>query len=101
MKQKEEYTTMLPEWNVQHRKITLLAMCWLDRRHKYFLSTVSISIRTSEQGRVRWQELSNGLDRRVVSVSLTLMVGIYYDGCAKIDQHNRCRQDNVDIEKKI
>lgn len=27
------------------------------------------------------------------------MLGIYYDGCAKIDQHSRCRQDDVDIEK--
>jgi hypothetical protein len=26
---------------------------------------------------------------------------IYYNPCGKIDQHNRCQQDTLDLEKKL
>lgn len=53
MKQKGDYITMPAGRNGQHRKITLISICWMDKRRKYFLSTVGNSICTAEQERVR------------------------------------------------
>ena len=56
--------------------------------------------------RERWRQVAS-LDCNEPAVKVALEIPqpnaskIYYDGCSMIDQHNRKRQDDVNLEKKL
>jgi Transposase IS4 len=84
----------------------LLAFVYCDKNRHYFISSCSnISAGLPiQRNRVRQvEEVSTNLGPR--NEHLTLNVpkasAIYYGACGKIDQHNRCRQDTLNIEKKL
>jgi hypothetical protein len=71
-------------------KLDLLAFVFCDRNRQYFISSCS--------------NISPGPDEPVrvdMSLDCPKAAAIYYSTCGKIDQHNRCRQDTLKLEKKI
>jgi hypothetical protein len=51
--------------------------------------------------RTRWRQLDSGPARIEVVVPLPEVVELYYSCCAIIDQHNRCRQADLEMEKRF
>lgn len=85
---------------------SLLAFCWLDRDRRYFVSTCSSLAPGAPYSRNRWRQLedvaSNMLPELVeLVVPQPIACELYYDTCAQADKYNRCRQDDLDLEKKI
>jgi hypothetical protein len=86
-------------------KPTMLAFVWVDRDRRYFIATTSSLEAGQPYSRFRWQQLGqdpNAEPENIeVEVPQPLASEIYYDVCATIDQHNRHRQDTLNIEKKV
>ena len=81
----------------------LMALMWMDRGRRYFISTCSNTVPGSPIVRSRWRPLEsgNGAERRVPVVQQPQVVECYYSTCGAIDRYNRCRQDDINIEKKF
>jgi hypothetical protein len=83
----------------------MLAFVWVDRDRCYFISTTSLLEAGRPYSRFRWRQLGqdpNAEPENVeVEVPQPLASEIYYDVCAVIDQHNRHRQDTLNLEKKV
>jgi hypothetical protein len=84
---------------------SMLAFCWMDRDRRYFISSAS----SLQPGRVytrhRWRQVSDELNAAPERVELEIpqpkAAEIYYDACGMIDRHNRCRQDDLMLERKL
>lgn len=87
-------------------EMDLLAFVYCDKDRHYFISSCS-NISAGEpikRFRVRQVEdvsTSIGPERVQLTINCPKAAAIYYSSCGKIDQHNRCRQDTLDLEKKI
>jgi hypothetical protein len=79
----------------------MIAMVWLDRERRYFISTASSGAEGIPYTRTRWRQLDSGPARVEVVVPLPEVAELYYSCCAKIDQHNRCRQAHLEMEKRF
>ena len=83
----------------------LLAYVWADRDRRYFISTCSSCTPGRQIQRKRWRQRdpTPNADPEVEQVLINQPEAgeIYYSGCGKIDEHNRVRQEFVDLEKKI
>lgn len=79
----------------------LMALAWVDRNRRYFLSTCGRSSAGAPYRRIRWRQTSQGPRREEIVVQQPRVVEHYYGGCAAIDQHNRHRQDTLSLERKI
>lgn len=84
----------------------LLAYVWLDRQRRYFIATSHGVSYGSSYVRKRWRQLTDvELDENPEKVELEvpqpLASEVYYNTCGAIDQHNRCRQDDLNLEKKL
>ena len=81
-----------------------LAFVWMDRERRYFISSCSSLLPGNPWSRVRWRQLDEDMNDKAERVELiipqTKCSEIYYDTCAAIDQHNRCRQETLDLEKR-
>lgn len=81
----------------------MMAFVWMDRERRYFLATGSSLEEGAPYVRQRWRQLEN--DEPPVKVKLVVpqpkACEKYYTCCAKIDQHNRDRQDTLGIERKF
>ena len=84
----------------------LVAFVWMDRDRRYFISSC-LNMRDGKPcERIRWRQTeeveSNAEPERMeVRVPQPLICEHYYNACATIDKHNRCRQDDLNIEKKL
>jgi Transposase IS4 len=83
----------------------LAAFVWMDRERRYFISTAGSLEAGTPYTRCRWRQVDPTPNAPPERVQLTIeqpkIAEIYYSTCASIDRHNRCRQDNLGIEKKI
>ena len=79
----------------------LLALVWVDRNPRYFISTTGSTARGVPYSRYRWRQTISGPRRVNIEVEQPKVVEKYYATCAAIDQHNRCRQDDLQLERKI
>ena len=81
-----------------------LAFVWMDRERRYFISSCSSLLPGNPWSRVRWRQLDEEMNDIAEKVELTIpqtkCSEIYYNTCAAIDQHNRCRQETLDLEKR-
>jgi Transposase IS4 len=80
-------------------RVRMKAMVWLDRERRYFISTASSAAEVSPYTRRRWRQLEAGLEKVEIVVPQPAVTELYYSCCTKIDQHNRCRQADLEIEK--
>ena len=91
----------------------IMALVWVDRDCRYFVSTASSLKEGKEYSRHQWRQpdqdlehmdAPNNQDARYVT-KLTVpqpeVCEIYYNTCAAIDQDNRHHQDTLQIEKKM
>jgi hypothetical protein len=82
-------------------RVRMMAMVWLDRERRYFISTASSGVEGSPYTRTRWRQLDSGPARVEVVVPLPEVVELYYSCCARIDEHNRCRHADLEMEKRF
>ena len=84
---------------------TLMALAWMDRDRRYFISSCSNLKEGEPYSRQRWRQVSeepNAPPERVdLEVPQPRVCEAYYRTCARIDQHNRCRQDDLELERAI
>ncbi len=83
----------------------LMAVCWVDRDRRYYISSCSSLEEGAAIQRWRWSQVDRTADAEPERVQKTIaqpkVCETYYKGCQKIDQHNRWRQANLDIENKL
>ena len=81
-----------------------LAFVWMDRKRRYFISLCSSLQKGKPWIRERWRQV-NREDPNAEAEKVQLVVPqtkcgkLYYDTCASIDQHNRSRQQTLNLEK--
>jgi Transposase IS4 len=84
---------------------SLLAFCWVDRDRRYFITTCSSLTNGPPCQRQRWRQVDKTPNAKPELVDIHIeqpeACHIYYSGCGRIDQHNRHRQANLQLEKKI
>ena len=83
----------------------MMAFVWADRDRRYFISTCSSSAPGSFITRKRWRQrdLTPNADptHEHIRIAQTEAGEIFYDGCQAIDKHNRVRQEQFNLEKKV
>jgi hypothetical protein len=82
-----------------------LAFVWMDRERRYFIATAGSMAAGSPYRRTRWQQVDQDENAPPELVDLEIpqpkAAEIYYDTASSIDQHNRCHQDDLSIERKL
>lgn len=81
--------------------VDLMAIVWVDRDQRYFITSASSSAPGTLIERVRCRQVGDRLERDVLKVAQPKAVELYYGCCAQIDRHNRCRQDDLHLEHKM
>lgn len=80
---------------------SLMAVLWMDRERRYFVSSCHTTNEGTPICRERWRTV-NGQNTKVqFEISVPDVVEKYYETCSQIDRHNRCRQDSLGMEKKL
>jgi hypothetical protein len=84
----------------------LLAFTWVDTNRRFFISSVSSLLPAPPIERTRLRQVNkedeNAEPEKVyLSIQQPEASALYYTAAAKIDQHNRTRQADLAIEKKL
>lgn len=83
----------------------MLAFVWMDRNRRYFIANTSSLQEGAPYSRIRWRQVDTMANADASRVELTIpqpiACEIYYDTCAGIDRHNRMRQDDLMLERKL
>ena len=83
----------------------MAAFVWMDRDRRHFIATAGSLAEGTPYSRCRWRQESEEANAPPARVTLTIkqpqIAEIYYSTCGAIDRHNRYRQDDLRIEKKI
>lgn len=85
----------------QEGDVSMLALMWVDRERRYFISTTSSPADGSPYECIRWRQEGDEARRVALTVRQPKVAEVYYSACASIDQHNRCRQDDLRLERKL
>ena len=84
---------------------TLLAFVWLDQERRNFIATGSSLANGTPYYRTRRRQVDVTPNANAERVNLVIpkpkAAQVYYNSCAAIDQHNRCRQDDLMLEKIV
>ena len=86
---------------MRNQEGVLVALCWVDRDRRYFISTAGSVGKGTPFERERWRQTQDGPQKQLILVPQPSLVELCYAACAIIDQHNRCRQDSLRLEKKV
>ena len=83
----------------------LLAYVWMDRDRRYFIASGSSITEGTPYKRRKLRQVNEEENAEPEHVDLEVRQPkaseLYYSACAMIDIHNRCRQDDFDLEKKL
>ena len=83
----------------------LLAYVWMDRDRRYFIASGSSMAEGKPYNRRRLRQVNEEANADPEHVDLEVRQPkaseLYYSACAMVDRHNRCRQDDLDLEKKL
>jgi hypothetical protein len=83
----------------------LLAFTWVDTNRRFFISSVSSLLPAPPIERTRLRQVNreeNAAPEKVyLSIQQPEASALYYTAAAKIDQHNRTRQADLAIERKL
>ena len=79
----------------------LMAVMWIDRGRIYFVSSAGSTNPGSVIYRERWNTKNGLTSKEQITVGIPDVCEKYYDTCSQIDIHNRCRQDDLKLEKKF
>lgn len=81
--------------------VDMMAIVWVDRERRFFVSTTSSSAPGTPSERERIRQVGQRSERVVLTVPQPKAVELYYSCCAHIDRHNRYRQDDLRLEQKL
>ena len=81
---------------------TMMALVWMDRDRRYFITKSSSLEEGAQYERERWRQVDETENAEAEKVTVVVpqpkVCEVYYSACSKIDQHNRARQDALDLE---
>jgi hypothetical protein len=85
---------------------TMMAFVWMDRERRYFIANTSSLKTGTPYTRSRWRQIAPiESNEDPVRVELTIpqpeAAELFYFVAASIDRHNRSRQDNLQLERKL
>jgi len=81
--------------------VDLMAVLWVDRQRRYFISSTSSTLPGAPYERVRWRQEGDRAERVVLTIAQPQVVETYYKSCTQIDRDNRCRQGDLRLEHKL
>lgn len=84
----------------------LLSFVWVDRERRYFIASAGSLQPGEPYDRVRWRQVNQAdphadAERVRFDVPQPKACELYYTACGMIDQHNRHRQDTLQLERKF
>jgi hypothetical protein len=84
----------------------MMAFVWMDRERWYFIANTSLLEAGSPYKKSRWRQIapveSNEDPVRVeMTIPQPMAAELFYLVAATIDRHNRSRQDNLRLERKL
>jgi hypothetical protein len=83
----------------------LASFVWMDRERRYFNATAGSFEHGTPYTRCRSRQVSDEPNAPPEKVNLVIgqpqIAEFYYSTCSAIDKHNRLRQDDLRIEKKV
>ena len=84
----------------------LLAFVWVDRDRRFFIATAGSLSKGMSIYRERWRQVDtttpNAPAVKVqINIDQPVAAELYYNSCGKVDQHNRGRQADLMIERKL
>ena len=86
-------------------KTVLGAFVWMDWNRRYFIFTGGLVEKGWPYTHMLWRQdepYPNAYPNMVeLTIPQQITDEIYYSACGQIDRHNRCRQESLDIEKKL
>jgi hypothetical protein len=77
-----------------------MAVVWVDRERRYVISTAYSVVEGAKYHRTRWRQMEDGIQRVTLEIKQPRVPELYYNSCAMIDRQNRCRQDDLMLERK-
>ena len=78
----------------------MMALMFADRGRKHFISTALTSRITKTAERLRWRTIEGVRSERIMTrIGIPEATGAYFSAAIKVDQHDRCRQNDIGIEK--
>ena len=85
--------------------MAMVAFVWADRDRRYFITTCLSTAPGKVIKKRRWRQRDETPNAdpvlEYIEIQQTEAGQVYYEGCSKIDQHNRLRQDSLNLEKKL
>ena len=81
----------------------MLALVWVERERRYFVPTAGSCQPGTSYERLRWREMEDGTGAHRVALTVRQpeVAQLYYGCCSQIDRHNRCRQEDLRLERKL
>lgn len=91
---------------VTNTEPTLMSCVWMDRDRPYFTSSCGHMDYEEPNVRTCWRqvqpvETNAEPERLTITTGQPNVTASYYTTCGRIDQHNRCRQDDLMLERKV
>ena len=85
--------------------VDMMSFVWMDRDRHYFISSASSLELGRPFVRRRWRQIVEDNETAPENVELTVpqpkACETYYETCGMIDRHNRSRQDDLQLERKL
>ena len=83
----------------------ILAFAWIDRERRYFIcsgSNMSEGLPNIRQ-RLRQEDVDPNAEPELLTLVIdqSKTCELYYACCIMVDRHNRCRQADLQLEKKL
>ena len=85
--------------------VEALAVMWVDRERRFFVSNAQSIEQAEPIYRTRWRYVDTTAnadpERLEIAIEQPDIVKCYYETCSQIDRHNKIRQDELELERKI
>ena len=97
-----------PTVNDANSSADVMAILWVDRNRRYFVSNAEGVEPAEPIFRIRWRQVDDmeedpyaEPERTELNIPQPAAVKLYYDVCGSIDKHNRQWQDDLELERCI
>lgn len=81
--------------------VIFMVLLWMGRNWRCFLSTTSHAGDVKAYYRIRCRQTEEVSKRVKLTVPQPNVCELYYFACAQVYRHNRCRQDDLNLENKV
>lgn len=79
----------------------LAAVVWVDRERRYFIASAGCTLEGDPIYRDRWRRVGDSSQIVQTETKIPQIAETYYKAASMIDRHNRCRQSDLNLEKKF